>query len=151
MKVIELALHNLHNAGHFRFLTEFSNLINQFYAGNTKYSKLFAYFDELLLQEGEYLSIDRNNYSEQLTEANRFCLNVLSELSDMVNKACKHIDKEVAVAGNRLKIVLDAHKNPAYNSCNDETLIISNMIKDLEGKFSSAIQKIGGTNKHLNR
>ena len=148
MKITDLPLYDLQNANHFRFLTEFSNLINQFDAGAPKYSQLFARFNKLLLQEGECLTIlQKSSYHKQLVEAIRLRDNVLNELIDMVNNACRHDNQEIAVEGNRLKIMFDAYQNSEYKPNDDKTLVINNLIKDLENKFNPAMQKIGGANK----
>ena len=119
MKVTELPLYGLHNADHFRFLTKFSNLINQLDTSAPKYSQLFMRFNKLLLQEGECLAILQKNSYHKLAEAIRLRDNVPNELIGMVNNTCRHDNQEIAVEGNRFKIMFDAYQNPAYKPDGD--------------------------------
>ena len=146
MKAKKLTLYKLNNSAHYLFLSEFSNLISRCNPDPPKFEGLFARFRELLLLEKKCLdTIKKNGYTEQLIEANRLCSNAFDRLSDAVNIACEHLNKETSVAGNRLKIVLNAYQNQEYNTAHNEASNIKKLVEDLEGKFNTAIRKISAT------
>ena len=144
MKVKELILYKLNNSAHYLFLSEFSNLISRCNPDPPKFEELLARFRELLQLEKMCLdTIKEDGYTGQFAEAIRLRGNAFNRLLDVVNIACEHLNKEISVAGNRLKIVLNASRNQEYSTAHNETSNIKKLVEDLEGKFSPAIQKIG--------
>ena len=146
MKISKFILSRLRNAEHFQFLTEFANLVNHFGANGLKIVKLFARFAELLSQEDKCLVIlQKSGYTEQMAETDRLRDTVFSGLVDTMNASRKHFNQDVVEAGNRLKIVFDTYGNLAAKPNDEETSGITNLVQDLEGKFSPDIRKIGAS------
>ena len=144
MKILKFTLSRLRNATHFQFMTEISNLVNQFGADVLKIAKLFMKFLGLLTQEDECLVVlQKSGYTEQMGEADRARDTVFSGLVDTVNAACKHFDADIVAAGNRLKIVFDTYGNLAAKPHDEQTSGVYNLIQDLEGRYADDIQRIG--------
>lgn len=141
VKFLKFTLARLLNVEHFQFLTEFRDLLHKFTLLTSKTNKLFVIFNDLYLKEDECLVVlQKSSYTEPLAEADRRRDNTFRGLVSMINATLRHFDTDTVEAAKRLKILLDTYGDLAAKSNDAETSGISNLIQDLEDKYTNDIQ-----------
>jgi hypothetical protein len=133
MKISKIDTKSLRNDAHFQFHTEFSDLVKKHNPETLKVNPLFDAYIQLYEREDEALKkINKSALTEKIQEADKARDEIFVGMVEVNNGTCKHFNKHIAEAAQRVKIVLDTYGNVTRKSLNEETSAIYNLVQDLK-------------------
>jgi hypothetical protein len=149
MKIESIHSSHLTQALHLQFVNETKSLIEKFNPASLKTVSQYEAFRASIEKEDLcYKIIRKSDLSESKENADQARDAVITGLNEAVRTAIRHFDPAVTEAAKRLKIVLDTYNTPKSITLlpyDAETIAVSNLLQEFEGKYAADIQITGLT------
>jgi hypothetical protein len=139
MKISKIDTNHLRNDAHFQFHTEFRDLVLKHDPQVLKVKPQFDVYLPLYGREDKALKkVNKSAFTEKIKEADAARNGTYFGMVDMNNAMCRHSNRQIAEAAQRIKAVLDTYGNVTKKSLNEETSAIYSMLQDLRSdKYAS--------------
>ena len=145
MNIEGIATSQMRNDAYFQFHTEFRDLIIKTDADKLKVKKQFEdiYLPLYVQLDNIFKKIRKSALTEKIQEADVLRDNMYIGINEISKAYLRHFDAETCDAAKRVRIVMDTYGNVAKKPLQEETSAVYNLLQELQGKYSSDIQKIG--------
>jgi hypothetical protein len=144
MEVESLNLKRLHNEEHFKYLTDFNELVLTFTAAVLDITAEHSTFIPKLKNEKEALGLVRkSSISDKLTEADIVRDTTIRGIKKVISGSLHHFNADVRDAAGRLIILFDSFGDITAKSYEQETGAILKLTADLKGSYAADVTKLG--------
>ncbi len=134
------------NNEHSNFIDDVLQLCLKFNPKTQKIDKEVAVLQAAHAKEYAALDPERSSaYTEQIRVSDELRTSIGKGLENLIKVNLKNPDKACAEAAGRLKIMFDSHDDMYHKSYNIKTSIISDIIYDINLKYTADIAKISAT------
>jgi hypothetical protein len=144
MKTQRFEYEKLRNEEHYKFYTEFKELVLAADATTLNISDLFAAFLVLFAQEGEALNlILKSAFTAALADADLLRDTTSRGLRQSVKGFANHFVAAKQKAAANIQIVLDSYNDMEVKPYDQETAAITALLLELTGNLAADVQTLG--------
>lgn len=138
MEIKIFNFHNLRNAAHYQFQTDFVAMVERYEPKTLGIEEIYAVYKPKYLNEGIALvSISKSATSEQIEIADKGRDSAYRCIVDDVRSKEGHFMPEVKEAAKRVLVILDRYGNLAPKPNDEESGLITSLIDDLRTKAAA--------------
>jgi len=146
MEIGTLTLNKLRNDEHYKFQTDFKDLVDGHTALALGIEPLYATYLKLYDNENEALDVVRkSSLTDDLAKADTLRETTYKGLTGAIKSACNHFKPEEKAAANRLKIIVKNYGNVTTKPYDEETTSIMKFVEELEGTRAADVSALGLT------
>jgi hypothetical protein len=149
MKIRNSKNYKFTNALHLQFVLEVLGIIRKFEQIKLKVIDLFNIFEVCVEKENScYKIVRKSDLSQMKAESDKVRDTLIVGIKHLLKAGIRHFDKDIREAAQRLKIVFDTYDKPVLLiklSYDAETAAINNLLRELNSKHASDMQKAGIT------
>lgn len=144
MEIEKLSLHNLRNASHYQFQSDFSALVGQYSPQILGILAEYAEYQPLLENEAVALNvITKSATTEQIEAADQERDTIFRGMVDSVRSKLNHFNANVREAARKVSVIIDGYGNLVSKPYDEESGLITSLISDLRTKTGVEIDVIG--------
>jgi len=144
MKISNLNLHSQRNAGHYQFQSDFNDLVIEYTPQTLGIVEAYATYQPLLQDEAiAFMAISKSATTGQIVDADSVRDKTLRGTIDLARTALNHFDGKVHSDAKIVNVIIDQYGNLAPKPYDEETGLITNLIKDLRVKAPAEIVTVG--------
>lgn len=146
MDIQKFDLHNLRNAGHYQFQTDFDSLVIKYTPLALGIAVAYSVYHPLLQDEGvAMVAITKSATTEQIQDGDKDRDVTLRGLVDQVRSNLNHFNLAVREAARRVMVIVDSYGNLAPKPNDEESGLITNLIADLRTQLGADLVTLAMT------
>lgn len=135
MEVSKFNFHNLRNAAHYQFHSDFVTLVERYTPQELSIEELYALYTPQYDNEGVALvAISKSEFTEVLEEADKSRDQIYRGTIDDVSSKVNHFKADVREAAKKVKIISDSYGNLAPKPYDEESAFLTSLIDDIRTK-----------------
>jgi hypothetical protein len=145
--ILSILFRYLRGEAHYRFLSLFNQLLNEFSAVKTVVAPFYTEFSTLLAQEKDIVDMQKSSdYTQQISAADHRDDWLITGINDAVRAALHHYDPTIVAAARSVWLRLKAFGEIQAKSYEEEAAAIDLLVEDLRSsEFATKISQLGLT------